>query len=183
MINKLVAEIKGVINSSRNEAIRSVNFARVLMYHNIGRIIVTELQDNNERADYGSSLLKNISDSITPEFGSGFSVRILELTRRFYTTFPNSNALHSNLSWTQKENTLNTEFHRGLRGVSPSLNASRDAGVPSEGRGEIFFALLKTPPRPGNTRTPLRGRGIKHPVSEIHCHPSFYRAFSTKEGS
>lgn len=101
MINKLVTEIKSVINTSRNEAIRSVNFARVLMYHNIGRIIVTELQDNNERADYGSSLLKNISDAITPEFGSGFSVRILELTRRFYLTFPNSNALHSNLNWTQ----------------------------------------------------------------------------------
>ena len=119
MINKLVTEIKSVINSSRNEAIRSVNFARVLMYHNIGRIIVTELQNNNERADYGSYLLKTISESITPEFGSGFSVRILEIARQFYREFPITNALHSQLNWTQYrlltviDNNDKREFHRG----------------------------------------------------------------------
>jgi len=35
------------------------------------------------------------------DFGSGFSIRQLELCRQFYNTFENTNALRSQLNWTQ----------------------------------------------------------------------------------
>lgn len=37
---------------------------------------------------------------LEPQHGSGFSARQLELCRQFYRTFPNSNALRSQFSWT-----------------------------------------------------------------------------------
>ncbi|WP_257621385.1 YhcG family protein [Chryseobacterium sp. NKUCC03_KSP] len=36
-----------------------------------------------------------------PEYGSGFSKRQIELFRQFYRTFPNTNTLYSQLSWSQ----------------------------------------------------------------------------------
>ena len=36
-----------------------------------------------------------------PEFGSGFSVRVLEQSRQFYRTYPIANGLRSQLNWTQ----------------------------------------------------------------------------------
>jgi predicted nuclease of restriction endonuclease-like (RecB) superfamily len=44
---------------------------------------------------------KNLSAVVEPEFGSGFSVRQLELSRQFYRTYPIANALRSQLNWMQ----------------------------------------------------------------------------------
>jgi hypothetical protein len=42
-----------------------------------------------------------LAEQLTPEFGSGFSVRTLEQARQFYRTFPIANALRSQLNWMQ----------------------------------------------------------------------------------
>ena len=36
-----------------------------------------------------------------PEYGSGFSVRQLEMCRQFYRTYPNANTLCAQLNWSQ----------------------------------------------------------------------------------
>lgn len=67
----------------------------VCMYWKSGEHIFVEEQDGKDRAEYGSYLIRNVSASITPEFGSGFSVRILEQCRQFYRTYPITNAVRS----------------------------------------------------------------------------------------
>ena len=47
------------------------------------------------------SNINTIIKDIKPLYGSGYSVRQLELIRQFYRTFPNTNALRSQLNWTQ----------------------------------------------------------------------------------
>jgi predicted nuclease of restriction endonuclease-like (RecB) superfamily len=64
-------------------------------------VIFEEEQAGKERAEYGKYLIKSISETFQPQFGSGFSVRQLEMNRQFYRTFPIANALRSQLSWTQ----------------------------------------------------------------------------------
>ncbi len=96
-----IEDIKRIIEQAKENAIRSVDYQRVLMYWNIGKRILEEEQEGKERADYGSYLIKTLSETLIPDYGSGFSIRILELTRQFYRTFPITNALHSQLSWTQ----------------------------------------------------------------------------------
>ena len=79
--------------------VHSVDSERVLMYWQIGKVIFEEEQQRKSRADYGSSLIKSISMEFQPQFGTGFSIRQLELNRQFYRTLPNTNALRSQYSW------------------------------------------------------------------------------------
>lgn len=93
-------QIQGIISNAQTKAIRAVDNERVLMYWQIGKIIFEEEQQGKDRAAYGKYLIKTISETFQPQFGSGFSVRQLEMNRQFYRTFPNTNALRSQLSWT-----------------------------------------------------------------------------------
>ena len=68
-------------------------------YWNIGKSIIEE-QGGNEKAEYGTGLLKEWSKQMTQDFGKGFTVANLKNMRQFYLTFPNGYALRSELSWT-----------------------------------------------------------------------------------
>ena len=94
-INGLYTEVREIIASARQNAVRSVDFCRVQMYWQIGRRILDEEQKGKERADYGTYLLKNLAKKLEPEFGSGFSVRQLERNRQFYKMYPIASALRS----------------------------------------------------------------------------------------
>ena len=100
-INSLYQEVREIITSARQNAVRSVDFCRVQMYWQIGRRILEEEQNGKERADYGSYLLKNLAKKLEPEYGSGFSVRQLEMCRQFYRTYPIANTVCSQLNWSQ----------------------------------------------------------------------------------
>ena len=98
---QFISDVKSIIIDSRDNAVRSVNFARVMMYWRVGERIYVEEQKGKERADYGTYLIKGLAEQILPEFGSGFSERVLEQSRKFYRTYPIPNALRSELHWTQ----------------------------------------------------------------------------------
>jgi predicted nuclease of restriction endonuclease-like (RecB) superfamily len=101
LTKNFVSDIKKIIKQSRENAVRSVDFARVLMYWKIGQRIFVEEQHGKARAEYGSYLLKNLALKLEPEFGSGFSYRQLAFCRQFFQTYPIVNALRSQLSWMQ----------------------------------------------------------------------------------
>ncbi|GJG67770.1 DUF1016 domain-containing protein [Prevotella lacticifex] len=71
------------------------------MYWNIGKRIFEKEQQGKDRADYGSFLLRTLSKNLAPAYGSGFSVRQLEMCRQFYRTYPIANTLCSQLNWSQ----------------------------------------------------------------------------------
>lgn len=100
-IDALYSEARKIIEASRANAVRSVDFCRVQMYWQLGKRIVDEEQKGKERADYGAYILQNLAKRLEPEFGSGFSYRQLKFCRQFYRTYPIGNALRSQLNWTQ----------------------------------------------------------------------------------
>ncbi|MCD8299813.1 MAG: PDDEXK nuclease domain-containing protein [Clostridiales bacterium] len=81
----------------------------VQAYWQIGRIIVENEQKGAFRAEYGETILKKLSVQLTEEFGKGFSVRTLQQIKKFYITFPNVNALCSQLTWTHYRSLLKIE--------------------------------------------------------------------------
>ncbi len=93
--NEFVSEIRDIIVTSKINAVRSVDFQRVVMYWKLGERIVVEEQQGKERAEYGSYLLRNLAVQLELEFGSGFSLRQLERARRFYRTYPIASALRT----------------------------------------------------------------------------------------
>ena len=105
----IYSEIKETLLLSRNQAYSAVNFAMVQAYWQIGRIIVEHEQNGNVRADYGKAILQELSSRLTKDFGKGFSVRTLQQMKKFYVTFPNTNALRSQLTWTHYRLLLSVE--------------------------------------------------------------------------
>jgi predicted nuclease of restriction endonuclease-like (RecB) superfamily len=100
-LDALTHDVREIILDSRGLATRSVSSYRVLMYWKIGRRIVEDEQGGAARAEYGAYVIRSLAGKIEPKFGSGFSVRQLELARQFYRAYPIANALRSQLNWTQ----------------------------------------------------------------------------------
>jgi predicted nuclease of restriction endonuclease-like (RecB) superfamily len=96
----LLQQIQSIIANAQANAIRSVDTERVLMYWQIGKVIFEEEQQGKDRADYGKYLIKSISETFQPQFGTGFSIRQLERNRQFYRSFPIATALRTQFSWT-----------------------------------------------------------------------------------
>ena len=99
--SSLLNDVREIISAARTQAVRSVDSCRVQMYWHIGRRIFEEEQLGKDRADYGTYLIKNLAKQLEPEYGSGFSVRQLEMCRQFYRLYPIANAVRSQLNWTQ----------------------------------------------------------------------------------
>ncbi|MCL2722086.1 MAG: PDDEXK nuclease domain-containing protein [Treponema sp.] len=94
-------DIKSIIIDSKNAAIRSVDFQRVLMYWRLGERIFVEEQHGKDRAEYGEYLVTSLSKQLEIEFGSGFGIRQLERSRQFYRLYPITSALRTQLNWFQ----------------------------------------------------------------------------------
>ena len=99
MNGQFYGEIKKILTDARNKVYQTANFAMVEAYWQIGKSII-EVKKGEERAEYGSGLLKELSKQMTQDFGKGFTVSNLKNMRQFYLNFPNSYALRSELSWT-----------------------------------------------------------------------------------
>ena len=95
----LYVNIKTILQSARNNVYRQVNFIMVEAYWNIGKKIVDEEQNGENRAEYGSYLIKDISKRLTEDFGKGFSQQSIRNMRQFYNCFPIRSTLWSELSW------------------------------------------------------------------------------------
>lgn len=132
MNQKFYDEIKNILNTARNKVYQTANFAMVEAYWNIGKSIIEEL-DGNEKAEYGTGLLKELSKQMTQDFGKGFTVTNLKYMRQFYLTFPNGHALRDELSWThyrllmKVENDNAREFYmqEAIKGCSGKPNKAR----------------------------------------------------------
>ena len=97
---ELIQQIHSIIATAKDRAIRSVDTERMMMYWQIGKVIFEEEQQGKERAGYGDFLIKSLSETLQPQFGSGFSYRQLNWYRQFYRSFPIVSALRTQFSWT-----------------------------------------------------------------------------------
>ena len=104
-----VADIRSIIENGRKQAYASVNKTAIATFWNIGRRIVEEEQNGEARASYGSSLIKNLADQLTLEYGKSYSKRNLDYYRQFYLSFPDAeivNACVHNLEWSHVRRVL-----------------------------------------------------------------------------
>ncbi len=107
--DNLYKEIKTVLEEARNNVYRAANFAMVQAYWDIGRLIVEDEQKGEQRAEYGSALIKELSKRLTNELGKGFTVTNLKYMRSFYGAFKKGHALRDQLSWTHYRLLLKVE--------------------------------------------------------------------------
>ncbi|GEP63790.1 hypothetical protein CBE01nite_15580 [Clostridium beijerinckii] len=85
-INFLYKEIVKAIDNSKRNVVTAVNSEMVILYWNIGKIIKTEILQS-EKAEYGKSVISDLSKDLTKEYGKGYSQRNLFNMVKFFETF------------------------------------------------------------------------------------------------
>jgi hypothetical protein len=95
------ADIRNIIIEARNNAVRGVEYTRMMMYWHLGERIFIEEQRGQDRAAYGEQMIKNLSGKIEREFGSGFSYTQLTRARKFYRLYPADKEVRPQLNWSQ----------------------------------------------------------------------------------
>ncbi|QEP41813.1 DUF1016 domain-containing protein [Ectothiorhodospiraceae bacterium BW-2] len=83
----LFSRVASILEQARANVVRSVNSNMVLAYWLIGREIVQELQQGEERAEYGKKIIDDLSTRLKSRFGRGFSTTNLRYFRTFYTVY------------------------------------------------------------------------------------------------
>jgi hypothetical protein len=105
----LLRNLRELIQSARQKALRAVDAVQVQTCWEIGRHIVEFEQGGLPRAEYGSRLLQILASSLAEEFGRGFDTSNLRYMRLFYQAFPKRDALRHELSWTHYRTLLRVE--------------------------------------------------------------------------
>ena len=131
-IGGLLASLREVIQTARQQALRAVDVVQVRTCWSVGRHIVEFEQGGASRATYGKRLLADLAESLTAEFGKGFDASNLRYMRLFYQTFPNRDALRHELSWTHYRSLLRVDDvpHRPL-GCAHAVAEDRRHVVPA----------------------------------------------------
>lgn len=108
--DKIVCDLRQIIEQGRKQAYASVNQAVIQTYWNIGRRIVEEEQDGEKRAKYGKWLIANLAERLSPLYGNSYSKRNLEYYRQFYLCFKDleiANTCVHNLTWSHLRRIMN----------------------------------------------------------------------------
>lgn len=148
-LNSMVNDIKSILNKARENAYASIN--QNILYSNwqIGRRIVEEEQNGKERADYGTQLLKALSQQLVSDIGKEYNVRNLWYYKQFYLSFPDwqiVNACVHNLKWTHIRSILRVNDSEArlwyLKEASEQMWSTRtlDRNVASQ----YYYRLLQT---------------------------------------
>jgi predicted nuclease of restriction endonuclease-like (RecB) superfamily len=95
----LIDLIADCLTQGRVQAAKQVNAVLLQTYWQIGHYIVEFEQSGQERAEYGSRLLNQLSKDLKAAHGRGFSRRNVLDMRRFYLTYPKWQTVSAKLSW------------------------------------------------------------------------------------
>ena len=85
--NDFFDDIYKLLEDARKNVKKAVNLAMVYSYFEVGRKIVEEEQNGENRAQYGQYIVKELSEYLTKNFGKGFSVTNLKQMRQFYCVY------------------------------------------------------------------------------------------------
>ena len=137
--NMVYLQIKELMENTRKQVSIKINNILVQTYWKIGKIIIEDEQKNNERAEYGKNLLKELSKKLTKEYGKGFSKSNLFNMRKFYLKYQKFQTVSGKLSWSHyceilsisddkerafyEENGIQSEY--ALGGLSNQIFASK----------------------------------------------------------
>jgi predicted nuclease of restriction endonuclease-like (RecB) superfamily len=96
---QLIDRIGECLAQGQQRAFEQVNTLLVETYWQIGQYIVEFEQKGNERAEYGSRLLTQLSRDLKTAYGKGFSRRNVLDMRRFYVSYPKWQMVSAKLGW------------------------------------------------------------------------------------
>lgn len=101
---QFISDIKAIVYTAKQKAYQAADTYQVVSNWLVGRRIVEQEQHGQERAQYGKHIVELASETLTAEFGKGYSIVNIKSFRKFYLTF--SNLLIGQTPSAQSENGL-----------------------------------------------------------------------------
>ncbi len=132
VLSSLHTDIRQILEHARNRTRSAINSAMVEAYWLIGKRIVEEEQQGENRAQYGKRTLETLTAELSQEFGTGFSYANLRNFRQFYLTYPDdiliANAYDEDLLHVRAPNLtgLRLSLHSGAFSAGGIFSTSSD---------------------------------------------------------
>ena len=82
-----ISDLRSIVATARDTSYRMANIMQVIQNWLIGKRIVEQEQQGEQRAGYGKHIIEIASHTLTEEFGTGFSETQVRNFRKFYLTF------------------------------------------------------------------------------------------------
>ncbi len=108
--NSFLQGISDILEKAKQNARTAINLSMVYAYYEIGKRIVEEEQNGQNRAAYGKQIIEELSVYLTKLYGKGFSATNVRQMRIFYQVY----------SQDQIQQTLSAEFRN-----QPSVSTGR----------------------------------------------------------
>lgn len=86
-INNLFQKVVDLITQARKRVATTVNIAEVYTKFHIGQYIVEYEQKGEIRAEYGKTVLKELSKRLTDRLGDGWGYSTLKNIKQFYLVY------------------------------------------------------------------------------------------------
>ena len=84
---QFIEELHNIVRTNLNRVYSAINLGQVNTNWNIGRRIVEQEQHGKTRAEYGMRVIAIASQTLTEEFGRGYSITNIKSFRKFYIEF------------------------------------------------------------------------------------------------
>ncbi|MES2945937.1 MAG: PDDEXK nuclease domain-containing protein, partial [Pseudomonadota bacterium] len=110
----LHAELRVLINTSRQRLASAVNAELTRLYWAVGERLCTEVLGGEARAKYGDKLIARLGEQLAQEFGRGFEAKNLRRMLQFAQAFPDAEivaTLSRQLSWSHLVDLLPLKTH------------------------------------------------------------------------
>ena len=100
--------INELILKTKQNVIKNINYEMVELYYAIGSTINELIVEYHLEASQ-NKILRSFSEKLTREFGEGYSVSNLKLTKKFYLTYKDGYTLCNQLSWSHNRLIMNID--------------------------------------------------------------------------
>lgn len=205
--NALVSRISIRIESARQNIQRTINREMVYAYWCLGREIILEEENGQEKSEYAEALLQVLSVKLTQEYGHGFRVDTLALARKFYLTYPKGSLeeksatvlekfivpiFHPNLSWSHYVQLIRISRPdaRAFYANEASKNNWSSHEMQRQVRSLLFDRLAKSENKEGFIRLAYQDQEINCPEEAINDPyileflgiPEFHRRVDPRRG-
>jgi predicted nuclease of restriction endonuclease-like (RecB) superfamily len=165
----LFTAISETFKDGQKKAIISINIHLVNTNWRIGQYIVEFEQHGKNRAQYGASLLENLSKDLTLTHGRGFSLSNLKRMRQFYQTYPIGAEVPHQLSWThivellKIEDPLERSFYE-KQAISENWSTTE---LIRQKKSSLYLRLAASKDKNGILKLAKQGQIIEQPTDII----------------
>ena len=154
---QLLQRVGKTLHRGRQRVAAALKKDSVITYWEIGRDIIEYEHGGKEKADYGTNVLSRLARDLTERYGRGFSRSNVVYMRKLYMTYPNSQTLSDQLSFSHYiellkiEDDLERSFYEkecaserwGVRELQRQMNSMLFQRIALSGDKEKVLRLAK----------------------------------------